>query len=208
MKKLYRLFLVVITISALSACNLPEAGTPENPLSAIVATELSSTLAAFTEIARTLQVATPTVERPSATPIGVLSPTVPPTPTPTPTTTLTLTMTISVAPTNTPIPKPGTIEGSISGYPYGSMGSLAIVAYGQEPPYNYSYFITNPGDSFYSMTSKYLLPGIYQVVAYDSSDHTGGCPGNITVISEQTVNCDITHWGGGYPARPSGVPRP
>jgi hypothetical protein len=82
------------------------------------------------------------------------------------------------------------------------------VAFGQEPPYNYSYLITLPGDTAYSMSSKYLLPGKFQVVAYDSSSHSGGCPVIVTVISDQTVTCNITNWGGGYPAKPSGVPSP
>jgi hypothetical protein len=117
-------------------------------------------------------------------------------------------MTLTLTPSNTPIPKPGTIEGGISGYPYGSLQKLAIVAFGQEPPYNYSYWITGTGNTSYSMTSDYLLPGKYQVVAYDSSNHTGGCPVIVTVISDQTVTCNITNWGGGYPAKPSDVPDP
>jgi hypothetical protein len=68
--------------------------------------------------------------------------------------------------------------------------------------------ITNPGDGYYSMSTDYLIPGKYQVVAYDSSNHTGGCAALITVISEQTVTCDITNWGGGYPSKPSDVPNP
>jgi hypothetical protein len=128
--------------------------------------------------------------------------------TPTQTMTLTPALTKTLAPTDTPIPKPGTIAGNISGYPYGSLPSLVIVAFGQEPPYNYSYWITASGNTSYSMTSSYLLPGKYQVVAYDSSNHSGGCPVIVTVISDQTVNCDITDWSGEYPAKPSGVPSP
>ena len=82
------------------------------------------------------------------------------------------------------------------------------MAFGQEPPYNYSYMITSPGDTSYSMSSQYLVPGKYQVVAYDSSNRAGGCPGIVTVVSEQTATCNITHWGGGYPAKPAGVPGP
>jgi hypothetical protein len=135
-----------------------------------------------------------------------------PTPSFTPTTTMTSaptsTMTPTLAPSETPLPKPGTITGGISGYPYGSIPRLTIVAFGQEPPYYYSYWITAPGSTYYEMTSDYLLPGKYQVVAYDSSDHRGGCPGVVKVISDQTVTCDISSWGGGYPAKPSDVPAP
>jgi hypothetical protein len=117
-------------------------------------------------------------------------------------------MTLTLPPSATPIPKPGSIEGAISGYPYGSQPSLAIVAFGQAPPNYYSYMITNPGVSSFSMSSNYLIPGQFQVVAYDASGHSGGCPALVTVISEKTVTCDISNWGGGYPPKPSGVPNP
>ncbi len=54
----------------------------------------------------------------------------------------------------------------------------------------------------------YITAGDYQVVAYDSSGHAGGCAGNVKVVTNQTVICDIGNWGGGYPAKPSGVPNP
>jgi hypothetical protein len=114
----------------------------------------------------------------------------------------------TIAPTNTPIPLPGTITGGIFGYPYGSVPSLAIVAFGKEPPYYYSWLITGTGETSFTMSSDYLLPGHFQVVAYDSSGHTGGCTSVVLVKSEQTVNCDITNWGGGYPAKPPSVPTP
>jgi hypothetical protein len=117
-------------------------------------------------------------------------------------------MTLTPPPSSTPIPKPGSIEGAISGYPVGSLPSLAIVAYGKDPPYYYSYIITTPGSSSYSMSSDYLIPGMFQVVAYDSSGNSGGCPGLVTVISEQTVTCNITDWAGSYPPKPSSVPNP
>jgi hypothetical protein len=82
------------------------------------------------------------------------------------------------------------------------------VVYGQEPPNYYSYLITSAGETNFSMSSSYLIPGHFQVVAYDSSGHAGGCTVLVLVISNQTVNCDITDWGGGYPAKPSGVPNP
>jgi hypothetical protein len=119
---------------------------------------------------------------------------------------MTPTITKTPIPTQTPIPKPGSITGGISGYPYGSIPKLSIVAFGQEPPYNYSYWITASGDTSYSMTSNYLIPGKYQVVAYDSSGHAGGCTTLVDVKSEQSSNCDITDWGGSYPSKPSGVP--
>ncbi len=66
----------------------------------------------------------------------------------------------------------------------------------------------NPGASSYSMSSDFLIPGQFQVVAYDASGNSGGCTALVTVISEQTVTCDITNWGGGYPPKPSSVPNP
>jgi hypothetical protein len=206
MEKPFTIFASVLLISVLSACNLEKVGTPGGLPSDIVATNVVLTLAAFTQSAQQTPLASPTLEKPTNTQPVVLEPTVTPTITLTPT--MTLTMTPTLAPTDTPIPKPGTIEGAISGYPYGSLPRLTIVAYGQEPPYNYSYWITAAGNTSYSMTSSYLIPGKYQVVAYDSSNRTGGCPIIVTVISEQTVTCDITNWGGGYPAKPSGVPNP
>jgi len=168
------------------------------------------TLAVFTQSAQAVSFSSPTLEpRPSPTlpqPTNTIS--VALTPTFTPKLGPTPTQTLGLAPTNTPIPKPGSIAGNISGYPYGSQPGLAIVAFGQERPYNHSYLITNPGDSSYSMSTIYLIPGQFQVVAYDSSNHSGGCTALVTVISEQTVTCDITNWGGGYPPKPSDVPNP
>jgi hypothetical protein len=114
----------------------------------------------------------------------------------------------TLRPTITSTPAPGTIAGSISGYPYGSVPGLAIVAFGQEPPYNYSWMISGLGETYFSMSSSYLVPGHYQVVAYDASGHAGGCTVLVLVISDQTVNCDITDWSAAYPAKPSGVPSP
>ena len=134
-------------------------------------------------------------------------------PSPTWTSTSALTPSIAQTPTatTTPIPKPGAIAGGISGYPYGSVPSLVVVAYKQNSG-TYWYLITNPGATSYSMTDSsnkgFVSPGSYQVVAYDASGNTGGCPSMVTVISEQTVNCNITNWGGGYPAKPSGIPNP
>jgi hypothetical protein len=82
------------------------------------------------------------------------------------------------------------------------------VAFGQEPPYNYCWLITGVGTTYFAIGCDHLLPGHYQVVAYDASDNRGGCTTLVLVVSNQTVNCDITNWGGGYPAKPSGVPSP
>jgi hypothetical protein len=191
-----------LLISLLFACNLQKAETPSGLSSDDVATIVVQTLEAITQPAQLTPVTPQTLEPPTKTQPIIL------TPTSTPTITLAPTMTETLASTETPIPKPGTIAGGISGYPYGSLPKLAIVAFGLEPPKNYSYWITAAGNTSYSMTSSYLIPGKYQVVAYDSNNHTGGCPVVVTVISEQTVTCDITNWGGGYPAKPSGVPNP
>ena len=192
-----------LLLSSLVACNLPSVETPAAAIPDNVATIVILTLEALTQPAPQLTPkASPTLEQPANTATIALSPTS------TPTVTLTLTMTLTMEPSLTPIPKPGTIEGGISGYPYGSLPKLAIVAFNQEKPGTYSYWITAAGNTSYSMTSSYLLPGKYQVVAYDSSNHTGGCPALVTVITEQTVTCNITNWGGGYPAKPSGVPAP
>ncbi|MCX6038025.1 MAG: hypothetical protein NTW99_09080 [Chloroflexi bacterium] len=178
----------LLLVILLAACNLPQGGVT-GPDSGTVATKVALTLAALTQIAPQMSItspASPTSDQPTNTQI------------PTETT----------GPTNTPNSAPGTIAGGISGYPYGSVPGLAIVAYGQEPPYYYSYLITGAGETNFAMSSSYLIPGHFQVVAYDSSGHAGGCTVYVLVISNQTVNCDITNWGGGYPAKPSGVPSP
>jgi len=206
MKRPLAIFFSLLIVSSLSACNLPKGGTPAGTNSDIVATNVVLTLAALTQtVPQQTPIASPspTTEQPTNTEPVILS-----TPTATFTVTITPTITVTLEPTNTPIPKPGSIDGSISGYPYGALPSLSIVAFGQEPPYNYSYLITSPGDTSYLMSSSYLIPGKFQVVAYDSSNHKGGCPALITVISEQTVTCNISNWGGTYPAKPADVPSP
>jgi hypothetical protein len=203
MKRRITVIISIILLSSLIACNLPKVETSGTAIPDNVATKVVLTLEALTQSAPQLTlVASPILEQPVNTETIALSPTS------SPTVTLTPTMTLTMAPSDTPIPKPGTIGGSISGYPHGSLPKLAIVAFNQEKLANYSYWITAVGNNSYSMTSIYLLPGKYQVVAYDSSNHTGGCPVLVTVISEQTVTCNITNWGGGYPAKPSGVPDP
>jgi hypothetical protein len=177
---------------ALCACNLPQGvglgTTPQDT----VATQVTSTLVTSTETVQATPQDTPTPTA-SATPS---EPTLTPSPSQTPTV------------SETPIPKPGSISGSILGYPYGSVPRLAIVAFEQEAPYNYSYWLTAPGDTYFTLSSQYIVPGQWQVVAYDPDGHAGGCPIIIMVVSDQTVNCNVTDWSGSYPARPSGVPSP
>jgi hypothetical protein len=184
----------------LCGCTLQMASPSAEPNSGMVDTLVAATMSAFTPSAQLPEKASPTIEQPTST--ETIAPSLTNVPTASPT------VTITMAPTNTSIPKPGTIIGHISGYPYGALPKLTIVAYGQEPPYNYSYWITAAGDTTYSMTSDYLIPGKYQVVAYDSNKRSGGCPVIVTVISDQSVTCDISNWGGGYPSKPAGVPDP
>ena len=202
MKKTCALFTVILVVVLVSACNLPKGevldGSPSGPVASMVA----STLSALTQDIQQIPSESPT----RATPTDTLLPTITLTVTSTSAPSITPTITNTPMPTKTPIPKPGMIAGGISGYPYGAVPSLTVVAFGQEAPYNYSYLITAPGDTSYSMSSDYLLPGKYQVVAYDSSGHKGGCTILVTVKSEETSNCDITDWGGSYPSKPSGVP--
>jgi hypothetical protein len=202
-----RLGTSLILVTFLGACSLQQAN-PKTDAD-IVATKVAATLAALTQSAQQ------TLPYSSSSPTAIQSTFTQPAtlvPSPTPglpiTPTDTLIPSATAGPTMTPTPLPGTIAGSVIGYPYGSVPALAIVAFGQDPPKNYSFAITGAGQTFFSMTTKYLLPGHYQVVAYDSSGHSGGCPGTVLVISEQIVNCDVSIWGGGYPAKPSGVPNP
>jgi hypothetical protein len=198
------LVISTLLIILLAACNMPEEDD-----SGVVSTKVALTLAALTRTAQQVPLSSPTspteiqptdTQTPTQLPTETSGPTVTQSPTHLPTKT--------TESTRTPIPAPGTIAGGISGYPYGSVPRLAIVAFGQEPPYNYSWWITAAGDTYFSMSSSYLIPDHYQVVAYDSSGHSGGCSVIVLVISDQTVNCDITDWGGGYPAKPSNVPSP
>jgi len=199
MKKPFEIFASFLLIIFLYACNLQKAGSPAGTNT--VATKVVLTLTALTQAVQQTPAASPTLAPATLTPTSTQTSTVTITFTPT----VTPTITNTTAPTKTPIPKPGSIAGNIS-YPYGSVPNLVIVAFGQEPPYNYSYLTTNLGDTYYSMSSQYLIPGKFQVVAYDSSGHAGGCPAIVTVISEQTVNCDITDWAGSYPSKPSSIP--
>ncbi len=200
MKKRLAIISTILSVSVLCACNLPEGRNPTGLPADATSTQIVSTLAALTQSVQPTPLASLTLSA-SAT---VSQPTF----TPSPTLTLTLTPALSPTPTITPIPKPGTIAGGIHGYPYGSIPRLAIVASEQEPPYNYSYVVTTSGDTYYSIGGVYVVPGQWRVVAYDPSGHAGGCTATVTVISEQTVTCDITDWSGSYPAKPAGVPDP
>jgi hypothetical protein len=196
------LFLVIL----LAACSLQQA----NPISDsdLVATKVEATLAGLTQSA----LLTPATAMPSLTPLpptvtqaATLAPSATIGFTATPTITMPPTLTMGVTPS--PTPGLGTIAGSIIGYPYGSVPALAIVAFGQKPPFNYWYWITGTGNTFFSMDG-YITTGQYQVVAYDSSGHVGGCVVIVQVVTNQTVTCDISNWGGGYPSKPAGVPNP
>jgi hypothetical protein len=215
-----RLVVSIYLVFLLAACNPSKIGTatPDNHL---VATMVAQTLTALARPAQQTPFTSPTsptmaqstnTRLPTGTrgPTNTQAPTLLPTGTmrPTDTQAPTLIPTGTIRPTNTPIPPPGIIAGAISGYPYGSVPGLAIVAFGQEPPYYYSWLITVAGQIHFTMSSDYLIPGHFQVVAYDSSGRTGGCSVIVLVISKQTVTCDITNWSAGYPAKPSDVPNP
>jgi hypothetical protein len=206
MKKVVKIQVIVLFLISIYSCNLRNPAVSGEQSTESIATIVSQTLTALTTPTREIQsspsawegfTTTPALTPSSRTELEI-SPTKIETPTISPT----------QASTITQVPKPGAISGNISGYPYGSLPRFAIVAFGQEPPYNYSYWITAPGDSTYSMTSDYLLPGNYQVVAYDSESHSGGCPAIVKVVSDQVAHCDITHWSGVYPAKPANVPNP
>jgi hypothetical protein len=201
---LLRLAISIQLILLLVSCNLPENGTPS--LDDVIATRVALTLSLQPPSLQTGTSTSPALTQPIVSTVSTQQ--VTGTPTITPTKTPQKSPTGTLNPSNTPLPVPGSISGNISNYPYGSVPSLLIVASGLEPPYNYAYLITNSGSTFYSMSSDYLLPGHFQVVAYDSSDHRGGCTIDVLVISKQTVTCNITDWGGGYPAKPSGVSGP
>jgi hypothetical protein len=207
-----RLALLMLLILILAGCNMPNEGTA-TPEAGILSTKVAATLAVLTQSAQQTPLASPTlptVVQPTITftPTATFTMTSTVTAGPSPTATLTPKPTNTAAATKTPIPDPGSIAGNILGYPYGSLPGLAIVAFGQEPPYNYSYLITGAGTTYYSMSSSYLIPGHFQVVAYDSDGHSGGCTALVLVKSNQTVNCDIINWGGGYPPKPAAVPNP
>jgi hypothetical protein len=181
------LFLILCLL--MTACNVPRpvVATETNPRD--IETVVASTTQALTEQAAV------SLPAPTSTPTDSLPPTFTPTLTP------------NI--TFTPEPGFGFISGNIYGYPYGNIPQLSIVAFGQQPPYNWWYLIIGAGSTFFSMDdggNPYVSSGKYRVVAYDSSGHTGGCTTIIEVKNNEMVTCDITNWGGGYPAKPAGIP--
>ena len=166
-------------VSVLVACNLPRTNpTPEG--------EPVSSLVAATLLSMTTPLPSPTL----AAWITAEAATYPPTEAATPT--------AGVSPT----PQPGSIDGKILGYPYGSIPALTVVAFDKSSPYlKYWYWKTASGNTSYTMDG-YVSPGTYQVVAYDAGGHAGGCTTLVDVVSDQKVDCDITDWAGSYPANP------
>ena len=201
---------VLVLLLAIPACNLQQQDGVPTPDPRVI-TGVAQTYAALTRTAAFqgptgVASATPDKRSSDTPPQSTATPTVTAGPSSTPS--ITQKPTNTFAATSTPKPDPGSIAGAISNYPYGSVPGLTIVAYGQEPPYNYSYWITGAGSTYFEMTSQYMLPGNYLVVAYDADGHRGGCTAYALVKSNQTVTCDITNWGGGYPAKPANVPGP
>jgi hypothetical protein len=186
MKKIICMLFLFLTVTA---CNMPQPAVDNGDEQSQI-----ETLVAVTSEALTLQAVPPPIT--SETPGNT---------TPTDTIEPTITFTITPDVTNTPEPGFGSISGSIVGYPYGSIPQLSIVAFEQTAPYHYWYLILAAGSSYFSMDG-YVSTGKYQVVAYDSSGHAGGCTSLVQVKNNETVSCDISNWGAGYPAKPAGVP--
>lgn len=180
-----RPILLLFLCLLLTACNMPRPGEGTDTDQSQVKTIVAATAQALTQQAGGAPL------QPLATSTDSLPPTITPTLTP------------NI--TNTPEPGFGSISGYIYGYPYGDIPQLSIVAFEQGPPYHYWYLIIASGSTYYSMDG-YVSSGKYQVVAYDSSGHTGGCTTIVEVRNNEMVTCDITNWGGGYPAKPGGVP--
>ena len=210
MKELFTISTTILLVLLISACNLPSQGSATETATVSFDDKVAMTLTAISGNLLKTPSETPVPATPTETPPPTLTikSTLTLVPSATPTLTKTIAPTQTQAATKTPIPKPGTIDGSISGYPYGALPGLSIVAFEQEPPYNYSYWITAPGETYFSMTSNYLIPGKYLVVAYDADGNSGGCPTIVTVKSEETVTCNITDWVSSFPAKPAGVPDP
>jgi len=184
----------LVILGILSACNLPQAG--PTPGVELVASLVAATLQELeTPVNSPIPSAFPTMQPTPSTYAASLTPTMQP-----PTSISAATPIPSLGTTLTPVP--GSIEGSISGYPYGSIPALTVVAFDKSSPYlKYWYWKTASGNTSYAMDG-YVSPGSYQVVAYDASGHAGGCTTLVTVVSDQKVNCDITDWAGSYPANP------
>ena len=182
MKRILVIINPILLVSLLCACNLPQ-GTVVTPNADSIASQVAATL---TQAAQQTPLVSPTTHPPTLTSSPLYTPTI----------------------TITPIPLPGSLEGIISGYPYGSVPRLIIVAYEQEPPYNYAYVITEAGSTYYFNSTDYLVPGPWLVVAYDASGNSGGCTTIVTIISNQSTNCNINDWASAYPLKKSGIPNP
>ncbi len=93
----------------------------------------------------------------------------------------------------------GTIEGEISGYPYGSLPEMAVIFFSQSTKYWY-WIGTTAGQIYFSIND--LPPGDYQVVAYDGSGHAGGVPNIVKVTAGQSTYVILKDWVGTYPSDP------
>jgi len=191
MKKHACLTLVLSLGFILTACNAPVGVTPTPNVAEMVVETFE---------ALTPQIS-PTSELPAATSTATATATEALAVTPT----LTASPTSTTQPTATERPEPGSISGSIYGYPYGSLPSLTIVAFHQGSTYHW-YTITGYGETSFIMDNYIYPPGNYVVVAYDASGNSGGCPGVVKVVSEQTASCDISDWASSFPSKPGDVP--
>lgn len=197
MKKVIAFAFVFGLLILLAACNLPGFGKSDSDVSSMV----SETLNALTpqdsggSTAGTQMAGTDTGlnsnQNPSLT--AFITPSITQNPSITPN------------PSATPKPNPGSISGSIQGYPYGSLPALTIVAFHQGSSYHW-YTITAYGQTYYSLDDIVYPPGSYLVVAYDNAGHRGGCPGLVTVVSDQMATCNISDWSSAFPDKPAGVP--
>jgi hypothetical protein len=169
----------LVLVSALVDCNLPRTSPTQE-------VDTVASLVAATLLSMASPVPSPTPTAPVTVEVATILPTEAPTPT------------AGISPT----PRPGSIEGSILGYPYGSIPALTVVAFDKSSPYRkYWYWKTASGNTTYAMDG-YVSPGTYQVVAYDAGGHAGSCTTLVVVVSDQKVECDITDWAGSYPASP------
>jgi hypothetical protein len=183
-----KILLPVLFLLVLTACHLPRQTVNPSPLpNDILQTSVAATLSAL-DVSQT-PLPTPTLAQQF---------------TPTPFPTMTPAFTNTPLMTNTPEAGFGSISGAIV-YPFGGSPRFTVVAYEQNPPYHYWYWVTAPGDSYYSM-SGYVSTGRYQVVAYSSDGPRGGCTTIVEVKRNETSVCDITDWAGSYRDKPAGVP--
>ncbi len=182
MRKFTFLFLLALW---LAGCNLPVAN-PQTP--DLLQTSVAATFTAVFEPHIPLATPEPGVQF-----------------TPTPFPTMTLAFTNTPFATNTPEPAIGSLAGAIVAYPFGGTPRFTVVAYEQDPPYHYWYWVTAPGATYYSM-DNYVTAGRYQVLAYSSDGPRGGCLTIVQVKKNETAVCDITDWLGSYRDKPSGVP--